>query len=837
MTKIGTSATPTELDKAAAHEFLSELNTRIATQPLPYQYGVEARALESLWELFGHARAAMKKYPGCRAFSEAVTKMLNEVVRPVTAKWHRAHEEGILNSRDGADEFRGDLAEVQAKLREFASELEVLAYGSKFSDASVPPVIPPAELNAYLQDLVFGLGRHSNIPAETIDAINLAEAGEVKARRKLRGDNAADRSNAAGLALSGGGIRSATFCLGVTQVLAARGLLKDIDFLSTVSGGGYTGSFLTARLGQNEPYDDVAGPHGPDPAPVRYLRYHAKYLTAVDLKDTWSMVTATLAGMILNWSAPVLLVVVAALAAHWLASVFPGAQWWPAALAGSALLTATALVLYGILMRRGPKAAGFGENLLGWLGAATALLGAAWLIVAGYRLVDHLPVDSHSIPQWFQSHWLLSGGLGGLSVAAPAVFRFLPVLKAPRVRAIILKILLWIAGLIIPVGALVLFYAFWLLADRQGAEILAIIATALAIIAIVILNVNLTAPHRLYRDRLAAAFIQKEKHGEPAIPLTSINPRQTAPYHLINAALNLPSSGNPALRDRKCDFFLFSKHWCGSPIVGYRETANWKTNGAPADLATAMAISGAAVSSYMGLGSVPPLTALLTFLNIRLGFWIRNPARQGSFQSPGFLCLVREMFGIQMAEDQPWLNLSDGGHIENMAVYELLRRRCKYIVCVDGESDPEFTFQGFMTLVRHAQIDFGIRIESGLSDLKPDPKTDLSRAHTVLCLVRYPDEGPERPQATGLLLYLKLTMTGNEPELIKRYRTNHPEFPHQTTLDQFFDEEQFEAYHQLGVHVADGLFSGALMNGTRPATVAQWFRRLATNLLKPDTQA
>jgi hypothetical protein len=55
-------------------------------------------------------------------------------------------------------------------------------------------------------------------------------------------------------------------------------------------------------------------------------------------------------------------------------------------------------------------------------------------------------------------------------------------------------------------------------------------------------------------------------------------------------------------------------------------------------------------------------------------------------------------------------------------------------------------------------------------------------------------------------------------------------------LDQFFDEEQFEAYHQLGVHIADGLFLPALMNGqTRPPSVAEWLRRLAGNLLKPQT--
>src|SRR6266566_7222030 len=98
---------PTNLtpDQAAAHQFLSELRTRISTQPLPYQYGVESRALESLWKVFGHARTAMKKHPGCVKFAQRTTEMLNIDLRPVTAKWHRAHSEGRLNSRDGANEF------------------------------------------------------------------------------------------------------------------------------------------------------------------------------------------------------------------------------------------------------------------------------------------------------------------------------------------------------------------------------------------------------------------------------------------------------------------------------------------------------------------------------------------------------------------------------------------------------------------------------------------------------------------------------------------------------------------------------------------------------------
>jgi hypothetical protein len=135
-----------------------------------------------------------------------------------------------------------------------------------------------------------------------------------------------------------------------------------------------------------------------------------------------------------------------------------------------------------------------------------------------------------------------------------------------------------------------------------------------------------------------------------------------------------------------------------------------------------------------------------------------------------------------------------------------------------------------MTLVRHAQIDFGVQIVPQLDDIRPGAKTGFSRSHFHLCRIHYPNG-----EGIGLLLYLKLSVTGNESELIRRYRTNHPEFPHETTLDQFFDQEQFEAYRQLGVHVGHGMFSHALMNNEPPpATVPEWFRRLAGNLLEPN---
>jgi hypothetical protein len=447
------------------------------------------------------------------------------------------------------------------------------------------------------------------------------------------------------------------------------------------------------------------------------------------------------------------------------------------------------------------------------------------------------------------------GSLAGITAVAslfgPAILRFLPLLQTPTARTIALKVLLAIAGLVVPLGALVLFFLFRELgaagqevnADMlnplrylSGLWILAIVVVALGVIAALILNINLTAPHRLYRDSLARTFIQREEGENPVVPLVGLNPSRRAPYHLINATLNVPSSVASRLRDRKSDFFFFSKHWSGASVVGYYPTVGWKMNGGDADLASAMAISGAAASSHMGLASKPTLTALLTFLNVRLGFWIRRPGSKTWFNAPGFLCLIREMTGLLMSEKRAWLNLSDGGHIENMGIYELLRRRCKFIICLDGEADPKCTFHGHLTLVRHAQIDLGVRIESTLDDLRPDLTSKWSRTHAVMCRIHYP-QSVSRAASIGLLLYIKLSTTGNEPELIRRYRTVHPDFPHQTTLDQFFDEEQFEAYRQLGVHALQGLFSPALMEGNAgPDTIHEWFKHLAANLLESRQQ-
>ena len=677
-----------------------------------------------------------------------------------------------------------------------------------------------------MADLPFGIAPQPAVTESTVDDINAAEAAAVSSRREKYGLDIQPK-NAVGLGLSGGGIRSATFCLGAIQILADRGLLKDVDFLSTVSGGGYTGTFLTRTLGRGKPQTDVAGPHGPDPDPIRYVRQHAKYLSAHDLKRRWGMVMTIFAGMILNWTAPLLIIVLASLAAVLIPTQdIP----WAAVLTASSAVTVVCLAVYASGMRSAPPRGG---GLLGLSAALTLFLTALWLLTRVYAYVH-----AWDFP------WRTAGVLAAVVTAFPSIVRLIPILEKPKVRNLVLKAVLILAGFVVPIGAIALCFWFYdtgsrplastgVLSGVPGWVLLVVLAAVFAFVALFLLDINLTAPHRLYRDLLARTFVYDTEDETDLAPLAEINPDGRAPYHLINATVNLPSSTSVKLRERKSDFFLFSKHWCGAPSIGYRQTAEWRANGAPVDLATAMAVSGAAVSSYMGLGSMPTLSALLTFLNVRLGYWIRRPDKPTPFKSPGFLCLLREMTGAAMSEKEAWINLSDGGHIENMGVYELLRRRCKFIISIDGEADPQSTFHGHLTLVRHAQIDFGIRIEPNLTDLRMDLTSKYSESHAMMWRVYYPAAGG-RPWGRGLLLYLKLSVTGDELEMIRRYRILHPDFPHQTTLDQFFDEEQFEAYRQLGVHVAEGLFSPAVLGGQQPVTIAAWLGELAKNLLLPQ---
>jgi hypothetical protein len=280
------------------------------------------------------------------------------------------------------------------------------------------------------------------------------------------------------------------------------------------------------------------------------------------------------------------------------------------------------------------------------------------------------------------------------------------------------------------------------------------------------------------------------------------------PYLLINTALNLTAGSELAWQERKAESFVLTPLYCGSKSTGYRPLPAYADN---LLLGDAITLSGAAVSPNMGYHSSPAVTALLTVFNARLGGWLGNPRKKRTWDrsSPGWglLYLLWELFGRTDAHS-PYVYLSDGGHFENLGVYELVRRRCRFIVCCDAEADPHYVFDALGGVLRKCRNDFGVRIELDVTPVRPQGTDGLSRWHCAVGKIRYDDVDPTA--TPGTLVYLKASLTGDEPSDLRQYATGHPTFPHQTTLNQFFTESQFESYRMLGYHVALEVFHEAL---------------------------
>jgi hypothetical protein len=288
---------------------------------------------------------------------------------------------------------------------------------------------------------------------------------------------------------------------------------------------------------------------------------------------------------------------------------------------------------------------------------------------------------------------------------------------------------------------------------------------------------------------------------------------ESAPYHLINTALNVQSSKESNRRGRNADFFLLSRNYVGSRTTRYVETTRMEASVRGFDLGSAMAVSGAAVSSNMGAASIKPLTATLALLNIRLGYWLKNPKRVNGANWNRFanFYFIAEMFGW-LNEKRKSVYLTDGGHIDNIGLYELLRRRCKVIIVVDAEADPQMAFGAFNIVERYALIDLGVRIDlpwqqisnvAKATGAKIDKEGDAPKEpgpHVAVGEICYP--GGRK----GALVYIKSSLTGDENDYIFHYKKRYGSFPHETTLDQLFTEEQFEAYRALGFHAAYRFF-------------------------------
>jgi hypothetical protein len=325
-------------------------------------------------------------------------------------------------------------------------------------------------------------------------------------------------------------------------------------------------------------------------------------------------------------------------------------------------------------------------------------------------------------------------------------------------------------------------------------------------------------------------MVRPTTDGAPDVP-SEPDGGYRGPYPLFNTALNLVGGKELALQDRKAADFVLTPDFCGGKTTGYARV----NKGCPLTLGRAMAISGAAVDPNMGAFASPALTALMTVFNTRLGWWLQNPVvwqDKWTGKGPGAsYLLLAELFG-QTTADHPYIHLSDGGHFENLGVYELIRRRCRFIVVTDAGTDRHASSDNLANLVRLVRTDFGIRIELDTAQLAAD-KDGLSRWHCAIGLIRYDDVDPQA--VAGTLVYLCATLTGDESPDLRQYADTHSSFPHDTTLNQFFDEAQLESYRALGCHVAEMVFARAV-RGMDETSYASMTIRAAIRQLFSDVR-
>ncbi|UGA39619.1 hypothetical protein JOS77_09290 [Chromobacterium haemolyticum] len=311
----------------------------------------------------------------------------------------------------------------------------------------------------------------------------------------------------------------------------------------------------------------------------------------------------------------------------------------------------------------------------------------------------------------------------------------------------------------------------------------------LAVFASSRFDINLFSLHNFYRNRLTRGYLGASApqrtdtvnrftgfNAGDDLPLAELAGRDGAPpqrpYHLINTALNLVAGDDLAWQQRKAASFTFTPRHCGYKFPdGAPEAidAFAPTNAYMLDdvsgmdrgpmLGSLMAVSGAAVSPNQGYHSSPAVTFLLTVFNVRLGRWCPNPGKPGAdlqAMSPpqGWVYLLKELLGQTNARSD-FVYLSDGGHFENLGLYELLRRECRLIVISDAGQDEQMTFEDLGNAIRKCRIDLGAEIHIDVDAIRRDPATGLSRAAFAVGYIRYASG------ANGHLLYLKPCIQGH----------------------------------------------------------------------------
>ena len=479
-------------------------------------------------------------------------------------------------------------------------------------------------------------------------------------------------------------------------------------------------------------------------------------------------------------------------------------EWWVRCGGAFLIFNLVWILAHGIAFygEDGWKTVVAGVSGLG-LGLLGSLLGSSGATSAGPRPVKAAQLTS--VGGFFEKHHMVLPSIGGLSLCLIA-------LGIAAAEESIRKAMVNSRG------------------ELASAVELFVISLIFSVLINFAININLFSLYGMYRMRLMRAFLGASNVFRRPDPFTNFDPKDTpyetdlpachgVPLHVINTTLNLTGTKNTAWRQRRAESFTFSPIECGGWRVGYVKTECYGgTRGVT--LATAMSISGAAFNPNMGYQSSPILSLLMTFFNLRLGCWLPNPKRPkpkmglGSqnevfFRKSGPTCALQPLIAEALGNTDDtyrWIELTDGGHFENLGLYEMVMRRCKNIIVVDAGADPLCQFEDLGNAIRKIRIDLGIPIVFSPPDIRMREGMKANNSYCAVARIQYhcvdevwPGKSPD--DLNGWLVYIKAGLTGEEPADILQYAKTHSTFPHETTGDQFFSESQFESYRHLGSHI------------------------------------
>lgn len=364
-------------------------------------------------------------------------------------------------------------------------------------------------------------------------------------------------------------------------------------------------------------------------------------------------------------------------------------------------------------------------------------------------------------------------------------------------------------------------------------------------------DVNDFSLHHFYRNRLVRCYLGASNPHRRQQPFTGFDPMDDiplkdfgfgypGPFPILNAALNITTGEELGYATRRAKSFVFTPLYCGYELQysgegkerfvrdgGYlksfspaecgrcEQSQGAVTSQGGITLGTATAISGAAASPNMGYFTTPATAFYMTLFDVRLGWWMGNPRYPDQWQKAGPLFGLGYLFSELFAKsDQKrhFVYLSDGGHFENLAVYELIKRRCKLIIASDADCDFDYQFENLLSLIEKARTDFGARIEIDFASIRPQQGRE-SETNYVKGRIYY---DPNNLEDQGTLIFIKASMPKRDavrhgadlngkklPDDVWHYHEKHPTFPHQSTADQWFDELQFESYRALGEYIGN----------------------------------